>query len=78
MCILRGFSVSDSFVTVIGDQMALRRIIFVPFFVTLQAITVVLSEVNSVCNIHSSVQPYPSDEYVLLLNNFSYLNRVAL
>ena len=32
MCILRGCSISDSLVTVIGDQMALRRPVFVPMF----------------------------------------------
>ena len=40
--------------------------------VTLQAVTVVLWEVNSVYNIHSRVQPCPADEYVLLLNNQSF------
>ena len=34
----------------------------------------VLSEVNNVCNIHCMVQHCSSDEYVLLLNNFSHLN----
>ena len=38
MCILRGSSVSDSFVTVIGDEMELRKL----SIVTLQAVTVVL------------------------------------
>ena len=51
MCILSACSVSDSFVTVIGDQMALRRPAFVPSVLTLQAVSVVLSEVKSVCNI---------------------------
>ena len=32
---------------------------------------------NSVCNIHSRLQPRPVDEYVLMLNNFSHLNEVA-
>ena len=41
-------------------------------------VTVVLSEVNSVCNNHSRLQPCSSDQYVLLLNNFSYLNGVTL
>ena len=57
--------------------MALRNPVFAPSVLTLQAVTVVLSEVNSVCNIHSRVQPYPADECVLLLNNFSHLNEVA-
>ena len=52
-------SVSDSFVTVIGDQMALRRPVFVP--------SVVCWEVNSVWNIPTRVQQYPADEYALLL-----------
>ena len=38
MCILRGFSVSDSFVTVIGDQMALKRPVFGPSVLTLKAV----------------------------------------
>ena len=33
---------------------------------------------NSVCNIHSTVQLCPTDEYVLLLNNFCHLNGVAM
>ena len=33
---------------------------------------------NSVCNIHSRTQSCPADEYILLLNNFSHLNGVAL
>ena len=48
MCILRGFSVSDSFGTVIGDQMALRRPVFAPCVLTVQEINMVISEVNSV------------------------------
>ena len=31
-----------------------------------------------VCNIHSSVQPCPTDKYVLQLNNFGHSNRVTL
>ena len=30
------------------------------------------------CNIHSRIQPCPSDEYVLLLNNISHLHGVTL
>lgn len=45
---------------------------------TLQAVTVLELEVNSVCNIHSRVQPCPADESVLLLNNCSHLNGVSL
>ena len=41
MSLPRGCSVSDSFVTAIGEQMAFRSI-FVPSVVTLQAVTVVL------------------------------------
>ena len=41
MCILRGCSVSDSFVTVMCDQMALKRPVFAPSVVTLQAVPVV-------------------------------------
>ena len=67
MCILRGWSVSDSFVMVIGGQMASRRPVFVPSVLTLQAVTVVLWEVNSVCNIHSRVWPCPAKKYVLCL-----------
>ena len=76
--VLRDCGVSYSFVTVIGNQMAFRRPVFAPSILTLQAVTVVYSEVNNVCTIHSSVQPCHSDEYVLLLNNFSHLNVVAL
>ena len=61
MCILRGCSVSDSFVIVISDQIALRRPVFAPPVLTLQTVTEVLQ-----------------DEYVLLLNNFSHLNGIAL
>ena len=32
---------------------------------------------NSVCNNHSRVQPCYAEEYVILLNNFSRLNRVC-
>lgn len=77
MCILRGCCVSDSFVTDIGDQMALRRPVRAHSVLTLQAVTVLRLEVNSVCNIHSRVQPCPADEYVLLLNNCSHLNGVT-
>ena len=77
MCTLRDCSVTDWFVTVIGDHVALRRPIFHPVL-TLQAVTVVLWGVKSVCNIHSRVLPCPADEYVLLLNNFSHFNRVVL
>ena len=41
-------------------------------------VTVVLLEVNNVYNIHSRVQSCPVFEYVLMLNNFSHLNGVAL
>ena len=34
MCILKGCGVSDSFVMVIGDQMALRRHVFAPTILT--------------------------------------------
>ena len=77
MCILRGCSASDWFVTVIGDQMALRRTVFASSVLSLAAITVVLWELNSLCNIYSRVQPCPADEYILLSNNFSLLNGVA-
>ena len=63
---------SDSLVMVIGDQMAIRRPFFAPSVLTLQAVTVVPHEVNTVCNIHSRVKPCYADEYILLLN------RVAL
>ena len=33
---------------------------------------------NIGCNNHSRVQPCTADKYILLLNNFSYLNGVAL
>ena len=78
MCKLRGCDVSDSFVKVIGDQMVLRRPVFLPSVVTPQAVTVVFREVNSVCNIHSRIQPYLADENIHLLKNFGHLNRVAL
>ena len=45
---------------------------------TVQAVTVVFSELNSVRNIHSRVQQCPSEEYILQLNNLSHLNGVAL
>ena len=41
-------------------------------------VIVVFSEMNSVCNIHSRVQPCSSDENVLLLNNFSHLYGLLL
>ena len=44
MCILRGCSVSDSFVMVIGDQMALRRPVSAPSVLTLQAVNCVCFE----------------------------------
>ena len=44
MCLVRGCSVGDSFVTVNSDQMALRRPVFLPSVVPLQAVTVVLRE----------------------------------
>ena len=34
ICILRGCNISDSFVMVIGDQMALRRPVFAPSVLT--------------------------------------------
>ena len=73
MCILRSCCVSNSFVMVIGDQTTLRRPVFAPSILTLHAVSVVLSEVNSVCNIHSRVQPCSANEYVLLLNNLTTL-----
>ena len=42
---------------VIGDQMVFRRPVLGPSVVTLQAVTVVLWEVNIICNIHCRVQP---------------------
>ena len=63
---------------VIGDHMVLRRPVLVPSVLTLHAVTVVLREVNGVCDIDSRVQSSPADEYVFLLNNFSHLNVVAL
>ena len=42
MCILRGCSVRDLLVAVIGDQMTLRRSVFAPSVLTLHAVTVVL------------------------------------
>ena len=58
--------------------MVFRWPIFTLSVLTLQAINVVLWEFNSVCNIHSRVQPCPADGFELLLNNFSHLNGVAL
>ena len=46
MCIVRGRSVSDSFIAIIGEQIALRRPVLAPSGVTLQALIVVLTEVN--------------------------------
>ena len=54
MCTLKGCSVSDSFFTVIGDKIELRRPVLAPS--VLHAVIVVPSEENSVCNIHSTVQ----------------------
>ena len=48
MRLLRGCSVSDSLVTVIGDQMALRRPDFAPPVLTLHAVAVVLLEVITI------------------------------
>ena len=73
VCVLRGCSVYNSFFTVIGEQMTLRRLVFSPCFVTLQAVTVMLCEVKNVCKIHSRVQPCPANEYLLLFNYFSIL-----
>ena len=42
MCVLRGYSVSASFVTAIGDQMVLRRSVFVPLVLSLHAVTMKL------------------------------------
>ena len=75
MCILRGSNFSDSFVTVIGNQTTFRSLVFAHSVLTLQVVTLVLSEVNSVCRIHSRIQPYSSDEYVHMLKIF---NGVAL
>ena len=77
MCMLRGCRVSDSCVMVLGDQMAFRRAVFAPSILTLQPVTVVLWEVNSICNIHSTVQPIPA-EYVLLMDNYSHMNGVRI
>ena len=55
MCILKGCSVAGSFVTTIGNQMALRKPVCMPSLLTLQAVTALLLEVRSVCNIHSKV-----------------------
>ena len=77
-CILMGFSVSGSFVTVIGEQMAHRTPVFAPSVLTLQAVTMMLWEMNSVWKIHSRVQTRASYEYELLLNNWSNLNGIAL
>ena len=41
--------------------MMLRMPVFAPSVLTLQAVTVVLSEVNSVCNTHCRVQICPAD-----------------
>ena len=42
LCILRGCSISDAFVTAVGDQMALRKPVFTSSILTLHAVTVVL------------------------------------
>ena len=42
MWILKDCNVRDSFVMVIGNQMALRKPLFAPLVLTLQAVTVVL------------------------------------
>ena len=78
MRILRGCCVSDSFLMVIGDQVALRRHNFAPFVSILQAVTVVLSEVNSVCNIHSRVQPSPRRQERTPVEHLQPFERVAL
>ena len=58
------FSVSVSFVTVIAIKWHSGGKIFAPYLLTLQAVTVILREVNSVCNIHYTVQQCSADEYV--------------
>ena len=68
MCIPSGCNVSDSIVMVISDKMAPRKSNCV------SSVSLMLLEVNSVCNIHSRVQPCLTDVYVLMLNNFSHLN----
>ena len=78
MCLLRSCNVSDSFAKVTGDQMALRRLVFAPSILIQKAETAVGWEENSVYNIHCRVQPSPTDEYVLLLNNFIRFNGVAI
>ena len=45
----------------------IRWPVFASSALTLEAVTVVFCEVNSVCNIHSRVQPCPADKYVHLL-----------
>ena len=74
MHILRGCNVSDSFVTVVSDQMALRRPVFAPSVWTRHAVIVV----NNVCNIHSRVQPWHADEYGTPVEQLSHFNRVPL
>ena len=51
--------------------MALMRPVFEPSVLILHVVTVVLRKANSICNIHSRVQPCSADEYILLFNNFS-------
>ena len=57
MCMMKGCNVSDSFVSVFGDQMAFRKSVFAPSVLPMQEVIVVLLEVNNVCNIHCRVQP---------------------
>ena len=78
MCKLRGCSVGDSFVTVIGDQMALRRSVFAPSVLTLQAVTLVSSEVNSVLQHSLRVQPCPPLSLYLHHNSFSNSSELYL
>ena len=65
MCIdlLRGCSVSDSFVTAIGDQLALRGPVFAFSVVTLQAVIVVLSDANIVFYIQTRIQSCSVNEF---------------
>ena len=73
ICILRVVIL----VICLSRSRAIRRPVFAPSVLTLQAVTVVLWEVNGACNIHSRIQPCPSDIYVFLSNKFSHLKREA-
>ena len=76
ICTLRGFSVSNSSVTGIGDQMALRRLVFVLLFDSAGSNCGALRGEQR-CNIHSRIQLCPMDEYVFIVKNISHFYGIS-